>query len=74
MKAKTILEIRNLLQDKAKSSEEEYLKERNKLEKKYDTEWITNHCNEEEQKKIKELKSEKDKWKKVFEEFENNEF
>ena len=74
MKARAILEIRNLLQDKAKSSEEKYIKEKHRLEKKYDTEWISNHCNKEEHKKLKKLSDEKDKWKKVFDEFENNEF
>ena len=74
MKARTILEIRNLLQDKAKSSEEEYANESNRLKKKYNTDWITDHCEDEELYKLNKLKSEKDKWKKVFDEFENNEF
>lgn len=74
MKARTILEIRNLLQDKAKSSEEEYVNERNKLEKKYNTDWITDHCNENELKKITRLRNEKYKWQNVFSEFEDNEF
>lgn len=74
MKSRTILEIRNLLQDKAKSSEEEYVNERNRLEKKYNTDWITDRCEDEELYKLNRLKSEEDKWKKVFDEFENNEF
>lgn len=74
MKARTILEIRNLLQDKAKSSEEEYVNERNRLEKKYNTDWIMDHCNEKELKKITRLRNEKYKWQNVFSEFEDNEF
>ena len=74
MKSRTILEIRNLLQDKAKSSEEEYVNERNRLEKKYNTDWITDHCNEKELKKITMLRNEKYKWQNVFSEFEDNEF
>lgn len=74
MKAKTILEIRNLLQDKAKSSEEEYVNERNRLEKKYNTDWITDHCNKKELNKITMLRNEKYKWQNVFSEFEDNEF
>lgn len=74
MKVKTILEIRNLLQDKAKSSEEEYVNERNRLEKKYNTDWITDHCNEKELKEITMLRNEKYKWQNVFSEFEDNEF
>ena len=74
MKARTILEIRNLLQDKAKSSEEEYVNERNRLEKKYNTDWITDYCNEKELKKITRLRNEKYKWQNVFSEFEDNEF
>lgn len=73
MKIKTILEIRKLLQDKAKSSEEEYMNERNRLEKKYNTDWIMSHCNEEERKKMNELKNKRYEWKNILDEFENNE-
>ena len=74
MKAKTILEIRNLLFDKTSSSEEQYENERTRLEKIYKTDWLTNRCSKKELKNLHNLLAENDKWKEVLEEFENNEF
>ena len=74
MKAQLILDIRELVYEKANKTREMYDKEVEKLENKYKTDWLSDHMTAYENDKLHELKESYERWEKVCEDFENNEF
>lgn len=74
MKAQAILNIKELIHEKADTSKELYEKEVDKLENKYKTDWLSDHMTAYESDKLHELKENYEKWTKVCEDFDNHEF
>lgn len=74
MKAKTISSIRNMLIKQKENAHKDYKDLRQKLEQKYDTEWLDNVLNDYEKKAFYGLREECDEAEEIFEDFEHHQW
>lgn len=74
MKAKTINTIRDMLKQKKDSAHRDYKALRQKLEQKYETEWLENVLNDYEKKAFYGLREECDEAEEIFEDFEHHQW
>ena len=74
MKAKTINSIRDMLIKQKESAHRDYKTLRQKLEQKYETEWLIGILTDYEKRAITDLKEEYDKAREIFEDFEQHQW
>jgi len=75
MRAKTISTIRDMLKQKRDDAHRDYKALRQKLEQKYDTEWLTFvNLEHYEQEVLAHLKEDYDAAREIFEDFEQHQW
>lgn len=74
MKAKTISAIREMLKENKDRAYRDYKALKEKLEQKYDTDWLENTLNDYEKKAYYDLREECYEAEDIFEDFENHQW
>lgn len=74
MKAKTISVIRQILKENKDRAYRDYKALKEKLEQKYDTDWLENTLNDYEKKAYYDLREEWDEAEEIFEDFESHQW